>query len=213
MVSGRLRAAFALVSALGISGLALAGCSTGPSGPPFAFDAQVRSVLTLTPVTNANQCPTPASTQPATQVISACNRDHKILYRLAPATATGGQIISYPPGVVECSVKVSPCPDVDYAPYIVQLQFNAKADSAISNEAYRIYRAPVDRSNPTYVSGQYVLVVRGQVESVGTFGEADARALRFATSAAEGAFLYRLTNCHKPTEVFADGKVSLHCED
>jgi hypothetical protein len=146
-------------------------------------------------------------------VISACSLDHKVLYRLAPATATGSQITSYTPGVVDCSVKMSPCPDPDFKPYIVQLQFNAQADSAISNEAYRVYRAYVATPTPTYTSGQYVLVVRGQVESIGIFGESDARALRFAASAAEDAFLYRLTNCHKPTEQFIDRKVTLHCED
>jgi hypothetical protein len=213
MDTARLRAAFSLVSALAISGLALAGCSSGPSGPPFAYDAQVRSVLTLTAVTNANQCPTSPRTQPATQVISACSRDHKVLYRLAPATATGGQIISYGAGVIDCSVKRTPCPDPDFRPYVVGLQFNAQADSAISNEAYRVFHAKVDLSKPTYVSGQYVLVVRGQVESVGVFGQADARSLRFATRSAEDAFLYRLTNCHRPVEVTVGGEVTRHCED
>jgi hypothetical protein len=57
------------------------------------------------------------------------------------------------------------------------------------------------------------MVVRGQVESVGVFGQADARSLSFATRAAEDAFLYRLTDCHNPVEVFVGGKVTRHCED
>jgi hypothetical protein len=209
----RLHAAVALVVTAGISGLALAGCNGGPSGPPFAFDAQVRSVLSQTPVTSASQCPTPARTEKATQIVNACSRDHKTLYRLAPATATGAQITSFVPSSVGCSVKTRPCPDPSFSPYLVQLVFTDAADSAISNMAYRIYRSYVTSPKTTPATMKYVLLVGGEVENVGSFGDSNPTNMWFTSSSAEQAFLYRLTKCHSPSEQWVAGNVSLHCED